>query len=254
MGKSILIKIGGRAATQLDTLETLVKEISALSKDFDILMVHGGGAEVSKVTEVFGLEPRFIDGVRQTSPAEMDIVEMVLAGKMNKMLVRMFEANKHKAAGICGADGASFVSQALAGDTRTGKVVHVDTALIKLLFSGGYTPVMASTSMDKKGDALNINADEAALHIAMALKVDHLIYFSDIPGVLKDSEVIPQLNEKIIEDEIAAGVIAGGMIPKVRSAIEGLKGGVKAVIIGQYTKQGDLAASIDHKNGSTIAL
>ena len=171
---TVLIKIGGRAAAAESSLADLVREMADLKNRYDFILVHGGGAEVSRITKIFGLEPVFRDGVRMTSGPEMEIVDMVLAGKVNKSLVRMFSARGMKAVGISGSDGGLFTGASIdpAGGSRTGRVERVNPEAALLLLRSGYLPVVASTSMDAEGGALNINADEAALEIAKGVRED----------------------------------------------------------------------------------
>lgn len=250
----IVVKIGGRAASAEASLRDLVREMAELRDRYDFLLVHGGGAEVSRVTKIFGLEPVFRDGIRMTSDAEMEIVDMVLSGRMNKSLVRMFETRGMKAVGLSGSDGGFFTGVSIdpAAGSRTGRIARVDPAAALLLLDAGYLPVIASTSMDAAGGALNINADEAALEIARALRADGLVFLSDIPGILKDGRVVPGLDGEAAEREIRDGIISGGMIPKVRSSLEALQGGVRAVVIGEFTTRGDLALLLEKKKGTTI--
>ncbi|MCL1818760.1 MAG: acetylglutamate kinase, partial [Spirochaetaceae bacterium] len=217
----IVVKIGGRAMESDSALRDLTQDIACLGEGFRFLLVHGGGAQVSQVSKIFGMEPVFKDGIRQTSPAEMDIVEMVLAGKTNKALVRML-SRRLRAVGLAGCDGGFFTAASIdpAAESRTGRITHVDPRVAFVLFDAGYVPVVASTSMDEAGGALNINADEAALEIARALGCAALVYLSDIPGILKEGKLIARINAGEAENEIAAGVITGGMIPKVRSSLQ----------------------------------
>jgi acetylglutamate kinase len=249
----IVVKIGGRAASD-DALLNLACDIKALTKENRVFLVHGGGAEVSRVTKVFGLQPVFKDGIRQTSAAEMDIVDMVLAGKMNKAIVRLFAGRGVPAVGLSGSDGGFFTGESIdaAAGNRTGRVTNVDLRAALLLAGEGYIPVIASTSMDAAGNGLNINADEAAFEIARAAAARALVYLSDIPGILKDGKVITQIGAAEAEAEIAAGVITGGMIPKVRSALEALAGGVGAVVIGEFTERGGLERLLRREAGTTI--
>ena len=176
---------------------------------------------------------------------------------MNKYLVRTFSSYM-PAVGVSGSDGNLFTGRRIAcGDgevTCTGKVETVNPGLLHLLLANGYVPVVSSTSMDPEGEPLNINADEAALAIAAALPSTHLLFLSDVPGILKKGEVIPLLTGEDTEREIGAGIIAGGMIPKVRSSIKALEEGVEDIIIGQYTDAGDLAALLTGNSGTRIVL
>lgn len=255
-GKSIVIKIGGRAASNQEALKALIQEMAKLQKEYNFIMVHGGGAEVSKATKVYGLEPTFVDGVRMTTPEEMDIVDMVLAGKMNKYIVRLFQGQGVNAVGLSGSDGCLFTGESLDGDkeggTRTGKVTYSDTTLLKLLVGEEYLPVISSTSMDKNGNPLNINADEAAFWIARTIPASGLVFISDIPGILKEGEVIRNISEDGVEEEINNGTITGGMIPKVKSSVEALQSGVDCIIIGEYKDLGDLEKLLNGDSGSRI--
>ena len=250
--KKVLIKIGGRAASDEAALSALAAEMAGLKEQYSFFFVHGGGAEVTKVSAVFGLEAVFENGVRKTSPEEMDVVDMVLGGKMNKYIVRLFASCGLNAVGISGADGGIFTGEAVAEGSRTGKVTETAPELLNTLSGAGFLPVISSVSMDDKGGALNINADEAALAVAESIPVDSLIFISDIPGILKDENVINELTPAEIKQEIDAGVISGGMIPKVESSVEALRKGVKSVIIGGYNKDGDLAELLDGKLGTRI--
>lgn len=253
--RTVTVKIGGRAAADKTVLARLAEEMGRLKKEMDLVLVHGGGSEVSKVTKVFGLEPVFRDGVRMTSPEEMDIVDMVLAGKMNKYLVRLF--NLYSAAvGLSGSDGRLFTGKRLHCDddetTCTGSINEVQPQLLEILIEAGFLPVVSSTSMDESGSPLNINADEAALALAAALPSSDLVFISDVPGILKGGTVIPSLSRSSAEAEIAAGVIAGGMIPKVRSSLGALESGVERIIIGEYRDTGDLERLLAGSSGTKI--
>jgi acetylglutamate kinase len=250
----IVVKIGGRAASGEEALRDLARDIAAARDAWSFFVVHGGGAEVSRVTKIFGLQPVFKDGVRQTSPAEMEIVDMALAGKMNTGIVRIFEALGVPAVGLSGCDGGFFTGRSIDPEagSRTGRVTHVEPRAALLLAGAGYVPVIASTSMDLAGEALNINADEAAREIARAVRAKALVYLSDIPGILKDGQCIARMNAGEAEKEIAAGVITGGMIPKVRSALEAVKSGAGSVVIGEFTRRGDLDRLLNRESGTTI--
>lgn len=250
--EKILIKIGGRAASDKSAFSNLAREMKKLENDYSFFFVHGGGAEVTKVSSVFGLKTEFKNGVRKTTPEEMDVVDMVLGGKMNKYIVRIFAAEGLNAAGISGCDGSIFTGKAVAEGSRTGKVTAAEPKLLELLSAGGFIPVISSVSMDDEGTALNINADEAALAAAEAIAADKLIFISDIPGILEKDEVIHRMTPSDVRSKIEAGVISGGMIPKVESSVEALNKGVGSVIIGGYTHYGDLEGLIDGSLGSDI--
>ncbi len=251
---TICVKIGGRAASETEALKALVDDMKALSGKYDFILVHGGGAEVTKVSKLYGIEPAFKNGVRVTSREEMDIVEMVLSGKMNKYIVRTFASRGLRAAGLCGADASLFTGESINPETRTGRITAVDRRPLDLFLKEGIVPVLSSTSMDESGEALNINADEAALAVAAAVKADQLLFLSDIDGIIKEGAVIREMSEETAEAEIAAGTISGGMIPKVRSSVAGLKAGTHAIVIGQYKGKGDLTRLLGGEAGTRIIL
>jgi acetylglutamate kinase len=252
----ILIKIGGKAA-QGPGLRALVAEMAALRPKHDFVLVHGGGAEVTRISKIFGIEAIFDKGVRVTSPAEMEIVDMVLAGKMNKALVRLFQSSGIPAVGISGSDGGLFTGESAgpagsAAATRTGRISAVDPRLLAVLLGAGYLPVIATTSMDKAGGGLNINADDAAMAIAAAFKPSMLVFLSDIPGILKNGTVLPVLDAAGAAAEIAAGVVSGGMIPKLNASLAAVRAGAGAVVIGEFSSHGDLAALMAGTRGTRI--
>ena len=170
---TILIKIGGKAAEQTAELAALCDEMRALSAEHRVVLVHGGGAEVTAVSRRLGIEAVFHDGRAPTLREEMDIVDMVLAGKVNKQLVRLLRARGVNAVGLSGSDGGIFTGRALGAprgfaQTRTGEISGTDDSLLVLLLSNGYLPVISSTSMDAEGRGLNINADAAAFGLPRA--------------------------------------------------------------------------------------
>lgn len=257
--KTIVIKTGGKAAESSSLMSEMALEIKMLnSQEYKIVFVHGGGAAVSSIQKQYDLEPCFVDGKRLTSVSEMDLVDMGLAGLMNKSLVRLFNKSGLNAVGISGADGSLIISEDAEGDAekenRTGTVKSVDPSLIELLLKNKYFPVLSSVSTDSKGRGMNINADEAALAVADAVKADSLIFISDIPGILIQGAVVSSMNEKYIEESISNGDIQGGMIPKVRSSLAAIRQGVNEIQISNYEKPGDLEKIIAGVKGSKIIL
>jgi acetylglutamate kinase len=244
----ITIKIGGKSAEDVDQLGPFAADLNDLMRDHFPLIVHGGGAEVSRISKQLGI----------TLSEEMDIVEMILSGKVNKRLVRFFQSKGLPAVGLCGSDGATFSGRTLGKidgkETRTGNVAGVDPSLLTALFAAGFLPVLSSTAMDKKGVGVNINADSVAFEVACRLQSQTLVFISDIPGVLKNDQVLKSLNRDEVRKEIAAGTINGGMIPKATSAVEALKHGVGQVIIGQYCGRGSLRALLEGGMGTRFHL
>lgn len=250
----VVVKTGGKAASDTASMAALFREMKLLEDKYSFILVHGGGAELTRISKIFNLEPVFKDGVRLTTPPEMEVADMVLAGKMNKELVRLGNISGCRAVGLCGGDGMIFTGQAVSEISHTGKVSDVDPSLLVLLLENGYLPVVSSVSMEKCGKALNINADEAALAVSQAVKAAKLFFISDIPGVMKDGKVISLLTKSQSEAEIAAGVISGGMIPKVNSSVKALENDVREISIGEYKAQGDLEKTIERKIGTSIVL
>ena len=191
-----------------------------------------------------------------TGPEEMEIVDMVLAGKMNKYLVRLMNTVS-SGAGLSGSDGLLFTGKSIDKENphlnRTGSITDVQTGILETLIEGGFIPVVATTSMDAEGKALNINADEAALHLAAAIPADNLVFLSDIAGIIHNGEIFSTLNEDSAEEAIQKEIITDGMIPKVRSSIQAIRHGVGHVIIGQFTEEGDLRLLLSGETGTYIS-
>ena len=258
-GELLVIKIGGAAADHEPSLTAFTRELAALAAGgARVVLVHGGGAEVSALSRRVGLEPRFRDGVRITTPEEMPYVDMVLCGAVNKRLVRMLGAAGLKAVGLSGSDGPIFTGAPLAGaaaqadGNHTAAVAQVDTRLPRLLVDHGYLPVIAPTSVQPPARAVNINADAVALRLAPALAADRLLFLSDVPGILKHGAALAALTPDRAAAEIAAGTISGGMIPKVEAALHALTQGVRRVVIGQFAAPGDLARLLTGATGTTM--
>jgi len=254
----ITVKIGGKMAEEEGELRHFAADLLDLLGGHYLLLVHGGGAEVSRISRQLGFEPVFHEGIRITSPEEMDVVEMILSGKVNKRLVRLLQTCGLPAVGLSGADGRVFTGRCLGRvleiPTRTGNVAAVNDGLLGVLLRSGYFPVLSSTSTDEEGQGVNINADAVAFELACALGAASLVFLSDIPGVLKDGRVLDRLDREGLKAELAAGTISGGMIPKVTSALEALKRGVGQVVIGQYCGRGSLGALLRGGMGTRLSL
>ncbi len=252
----LVVKIGGKSAENDALVMALTRELETLqSQGVKILLVHGGGITISEIQGKYGIKPRFIDGLRQTEPSEMPLVDMALAGGVNKRLVRTLRQGGLNAWGLCGADAGILKAESIAvsaAENRTGRVTSVDIRPLNLLWSGGYVPVLAPPATDSLGLGMNINADEASLALSAALKADQLVFISDVPGVLDTQKVIRHLTPETAEEKISSGVITGGMIPKVKSAVEALKKGVGGVFIGEYTESGNLGKILSGLQGTLI--
>jgi len=259
MNNYIVIKIGGKPANDQTVLDALVGEIGELAtlgkageKTIPVL-VHGGGADVTELSKRLGLEPTFVGGKRMTSVAEMQIVEAVLAGNVNCRILRRFVAAGVKAIGLSGVDSGLFTGESIDAGSRTGSITATRPAVLQDLGAAGYISVVSSISCEADGSAgLNINADDAAMAIAVALKAACLVFLSDIPGILKAGQVLDTITPAIAEAEIAAGVISGGMIPKIRSSLGALQEGIGRVVIGGYGHSGDLKAFLAGRQGTSI--
>ena len=252
----IVLKKGGRFTEEKGNLELLADEISSLEKEYRFLLIHGGGNEVSRFSELLGQKPVFRSGIRITTTEEMDTVEMILAGRVNRRIVRIFRTYGIDAVGLSGADGSIFIGESIgtvSGTvTRTGNVVKVNPRLLEIMLDGGYIPVISPVSTDLKGEGLNINADSVAFHLSRVLIPETLVFVSDIPGILKGDQIVAHLNEKEIQREIKAGVITGGMIPKVEASGATVRAGVGKIVIGEYKKSGDLKLLIEGNAGTVI--
>ncbi len=236
-GEIIVIKYGGNAMINESLKEQVMEDIVLLwLTGVKVVLVHGGGPEISELMSKLGKKAEFVDGLRVTDKETIDIVQMVLAGKINKSLVNYLEMKGGKAMGISGMDGCLI--QAKMKDERlgyVGKITKINIEPVQDLLGKGYIPVISTIGCDKKGNAYNINGDTAAAHIAGALGAKRLIMMTDIDGILKDKDdpttLIPDITIKEAAELKKYGVISGGMIPKVDCCIEAINHGVKKVII-----------------------
>ncbi len=251
-----IIKIGGRIAENDRIVIALADDLARRRCDGEkILLVHGGGSTISRLQKTHGFIPRFHQGRRQTSPEEMVLVDMALAGAVNKHLVRLFSSRSIASWGLCGADGGIITGERLSDEddtNMTGIVTKVSMRPLELLWKGNFLPIMAPPSMDASGAALNINADEAALALAKTAQASRLIFLSDVPGVLNSGKIMPTITMAESEKLIAEGVVNSGMIPKLRSAVEALKAGVHAVHIATYEEKGEWQCILEGRRGTRI--
>ncbi len=236
-GKTVVIKYGGNAMINDQLKHQVMEDITLLWLiGVKVVLVHGGGPEISELMERLGKKSEFIDGLRVTDKETVDIVQMVLAGKVNKSLVALLETYGGKAMGISGMDGRMI--QADFKDKRlgyVGKITGINKEPIEDLLEKGYIPVISTIGCDNKGNLFNINGDTAAAHIAGALNAERLIMMTDIAGILKDkddpSTLIPHITVDEAKKLYDEGIISGGMIPKVDCCIEAISKGVENVII-----------------------
>ncbi len=250
-GKTFIIKYGGSAMVEEGLRESFARDVLLLKfVGINPVVVHGGGKHINRMLEKLGVKAEFVGGLRKTTEEVMHVVEMVLSGDVNKDIVALI--NKHSgeevfAVGLSGRDGrllkakkidkAYFVQKLgveppSADIGMVGEVERVNTDLLKSLMERNYIPVIAPVGVGEEGEAYNINADIAAAAVAKALKAEKLIYLTDTEGVKDDEgKLIKKLKDDQIEGLIREGVIKGGMIPKVRSAVEALRAGVRKVHI-----------------------
>jgi len=236
-GKTVVVKYGGNAMIN-DTLKQQVMEDVVLLWliGVKIVLVHGGGPEISDHMKKVGKEAVFVDGLRVTDKETMEIVQMVLAGKVNKGLVNLLEMKGGKAIGLSGLDGHMIKAKSKNEKLGfVGEITHVDTRPIEDILEKGYIPVISTVGCDDEGNAYNINGDTAAAKIAGALGAERLIMMTDIDGILMDKndpstlihEITIAESKKLYDD----GIISGGMLPKVECCVNAIRGGVKNVII-----------------------
>jgi acetylglutamate kinase len=253
----VLVKIGGKTVEDQAALSNLAQEIRALTGECSFILVHGGGVEVTSLSKKLGITSVFVNGLRQTTEEEMDIVDMVLAGKVNKQLVRLLRAHGLDAVGLSGCDGGILTGKSVGAlpdgsRSRTGDIVQVDDRLVSFLIERKFLPVISPPSMDEDGLSLNLNADTAAFAIAARLRCWALVFLSDIPGIISDGNVVRELSADQAGNLTATGVITGGMVPKVSASADALNRGVQTVIIGQYEESGSLKEILDGRKGTRI--
>ena len=236
-GKIVVIKYGGNAMVNEQLKQQVMEDIVLLNLvGVRVVLVHGGGPEISDMMERLGKKPEFVDGLRVTDKETVDVVQMVLAGKVNKSLVNLLQMKGGTAMGLSGMDGRLI--EAKIKDERlgyVGAITHVNIKPVTDLLEKGYIPVISTIGCDADGNAYNINGDTAAAFIAGALGAERLIMMTDIAGILRDkndpSTLIPSITIEEADKLFDAGVISGGMIPKVDCCIEAIHRGVKNVVI-----------------------
>lgn len=239
-GAIVVIKYGGAAMINEDIKASVMQDI-ALMKLVGMrpVIVHGGGPEINQMIKRVGKVSEFKNGLRVTDAETVELVEMVLAGKVNKSIVQLLQQQGIQSAGLSGKDGDMLTCEKNMsnGDDIgfVGNITHVKTELIETLLNAGITPVIAPIGRDDAGNSYNINADYAAVHVAKALKARKLVFMTDVSGILEDindpNSFIPEIGAKKAIEYLHDGTIGGGMIPKVRSCIEAIEGGVKNVHI-----------------------
>ena len=239
-GITVVIKYGGAALVNEEIKSTIIKDIALMKfVGFKPVVVHGGGKDINKALERVGIEPQFKDGLRVTDEETMEVVQEVLVGKVYKSLVTELCLQGINAVGVCGKDsGFMKVKKATPNGLDlglVGEVTEVDTTLINTLLDNDFVPVISTVGVDEEGNSYNVNADYAAVAVAGALNAEKLVFITDVAGVMRDvndpNSVISTTNTAEINELIADGTIAGGMIPKVQCCLAGVNAGVKNVHI-----------------------
>ncbi len=236
-GRVVVIKYGGNAMINEELKDQVMSDIVLLHLvGVKVVLVHGGGPEITEMLKKIGKESVFVDGLRVTDKESAEIVQMVLAGKINKNLVNLLTQNGGRAIGLSGIDGHMIKAEMKNPKLGyVGKITDVDVTPINDMLEKGYIPVVSTVGCDKDGNVYNINADTAAAFIAGRMHAARLLMMTDIEGILKDkndpSSLIPYVDLKDTAELFDSGVISGGMIPKVECCVEAINHGVKKVII-----------------------
>ena len=235
--KTVVIKYGGNAMINEELKDAVMGDVALLTQiGIKVVLVHGGGTEITEMLGKIGKESKFVNGLRVTDKETADVVQMVLAGKVNKNLVSLLQSKGCKAVGICGADG-HLIKSVMKNEQLgyVGEITEVNTEVIDDLLSMGYVPVVSTTGVDNDGNDYNINADTAAAKIASSLCAESMVSMTDIDGILRDkddpSTLIPKVYVSEISELVNEGIIKGGMIPKVDCCREAIRRGVKKVFI-----------------------
>ncbi len=233
-GKRVVVKYGGAAMVDCDLKQKVMQDIVLMKYvGMHPIIVHGGGPEITGMLNRLNIKSAFIDGLRVTDSDTMEVVEMVLGGKVNKEIVAGINASGGKAIGISGKDGELIEARPIDLSGRmgfVGEVERINPQIIETLIENGYIPVIAPIGVDKAQQSYNINADTVAAAIAVAMNADKLVLLTDVPGLLRDAKdpdtLISVLKVSEVDDYVKQGIIAGGMIPKVQCCVEAVTGGV----------------------------
>lgn len=236
-GQIIVVKYGGNAMINEELKHAVMSDIVLLSQiGVKVVLIHGGGPEINDVLNKMQITSEFIGGLRKTDEKVMDVVQMVLAGKVNKNLVNLIENSGGKALGLCGIDGHMIEAKPINSELGyVGEITKVDAKPILDALNAGYVPVISTVGYDSDGNVYNINADTVASRVAGELKAVSLISMTDIRGILRDKNdpdsLIPVINVSEAAHLIKEGIISGGMIPKIECCVEAIRRGVKKVFV-----------------------
>jgi acetylglutamate kinase len=227
----IVLKLGGSVLSKLSSL--FYKSIKDLQQHYHVILVHGGGPDITATLKKLGIESTFINGQRKTTKEVFSIAEQMLKGKVNSALVHQINLQGVSAIGLSGYDAgllkAGFVDEESLG--FVGRIDEVNLTLLHNLLSLHYLPVIAPLAVTNGGERVNVNADLAASAVAKALKAEKLVFVTDVPGILKDGELVSRVTKEAIHHYIKSGIIYGGMIPKVQAALSVLNENIHEVMI-----------------------
>lgn len=239
----VVVKIGGRAQAEPRLPAVIAQAARPGSR---LVVVHGGGDEVTSLQRTMGIEPTFVGGRRVTRTQDLDVVRMVLSGTINKRLTAQLQSAGVRAVGVSGEDGGLLTARVTdPAFGRVGRDVFSDASLVAHLLNGDWVPVVSPLARDRdspSGEGLNVNGDDAAAAIAAGLGADELIFVADVPGVLEMGAVIPQLDAERIRALAADGVVQGGMLAKLEAALTALHNGVRRVRIAALDGIADASA------------
>jgi acetylglutamate kinase len=240
--RSWVVKVGGRQCEEPAGRNHLARACAELARP--LVLVHGGGAQVSRRQRDLGCVPRFADGRRITATEDLEVVEMVLSGAVNKSLVRALARAGRPAVGLSGADGALLRCALVPGLGRVGTPTAVDARLLEAVLAAGFTPVVSPISCGPDGEAVNVNADEAAAALAAALGAERLLLLSDVDGVQCGPQTSPEVKADDVAALVASGQVTDGMIPKLRAAAAAVVAGVTEVRIARLAGDGASLADV----------
>ena len=232
MEKISVIKFGGSLAKNIAARNKFLRELASYRRNAQCVLVHGGGPEINLWLEKSGIKPKFANGLRFTDARTLEVVEMVLSGKVNKDIVASLSSLGVKAVGISSKDGKTVLCKRVAKLGYVGEPVKTDKTLVEILIKSGYLPVVSPIGIDSKHNTLNVNADSVAMALSIALKADELVYLTDVPGVLNEKKcTIPVIRLGETAKLVKKGIVSGGMIPKLNGCEGAVKKGVKKVWI-----------------------
>ena len=263
-GKTVVIKYGGNAMINEELADAVMSDVILLSLvGIRVVLVHGGGPDINEMLNKTGKESRFVDGLRVTDEETMDIVQMVLCGRVNKNLVGRINKKGGNAIGLCGIDGGTIMAKKLVAENgndygMVGEITKINPELIQNAIENNYVPVVSTVAQGVDGDvSYNINADLAASELAIALKAEKLILLTDVKGVLRDPKddktLISEIHPEDVKGLKDSGIISGGMIPKIECCVQAIRGGVKRThILDGRVPHSILIELFSHKGAGTM--